>query len=117
MPSESIWVQFAIVAIVIMAISLIWREMKKFLDEQDLKRDGEREKQRLWQEAQGKISDLRWQEFIKQMQLTWIEQDAQRIDAISLLNDSINKHIEKVDAYHDTVKSAVVVMHERTKSL
>ena len=114
MPSESIWVQFGVVAIVVLAIGVIWREMKKFIDEQDSKREKERETQRTWQEKQDLLRDQRWQAFLKSMQDSWIVQNGQHSDALTQLTEAVNQHIEKVDAFHDTVKTAITVMHERT---
>jgi hypothetical protein len=115
MPTESIWVQFSVVAIVILAIGIIWRELKKFIDDQDAKREKERETQRTWQEKQDLLRDQRWQAFLKSMQDSWIIQDEQRGDVLEQLTAAVNQHIEKVDAFHDTVKTAIVVMQERTK--
>lgn len=115
MPSESIWIQFSVVAIVVAAVIAIWRELKNFINDQDTKREKERETQRLWQEKQDLLRDERWQTFVKSMQDVWITQDKQHSDILTQLIAAVNVHIEKMDAYHDTVRDALTVMQERTR--
>lgn len=114
MPTESLWVQFAVVAIVVMAIGVIWREMKKFIDEQDVKREAERERQRLWQEKQDKQRDERWQAFLKAFQDEYIKQDAIHTDAIQAFDEVITKLLEKFDDHDRFVRESIASMRERT---
>lgn len=114
MPSESIWVQFSIVAILILAIGVIWRELKKFIDEQDTKRGVEREKQRVWQENLDKLRDERWQEFLQSMQDQWIKQDGRNNQTIKDLIVRMEELINEIKNHDQFTREAIVAMRERT---
>lgn len=114
MPQESIWLQFTIVAIVILAMGVIWREMKKFIDEQDRKRDEEREKQRTWQAEQDTVRDERWQDFLKSMQEEWIAQENVNTQAVQDLIKRVDDLLKRLDEHDRFTRDAVVTMRERT---
>jgi hypothetical protein len=81
MPEASIWLQFSIIAIIVLVVGALgigarkfWLEFTAWQDKQDVKREAEREKQRDWQERllvkQEDINEkreLRWQEIYQQM--------------------------------------------------
>lgn len=97
MPPESLWSQYSVVGILILAAGIIaaafyrlWHELLSWIEKQDLKRDAERDKQRAWESQQKEESDRRWQIFLDHQQEQWLKQD---------LNHSgvIGKLIEKID--------------------
>lgn len=114
MPPESIWLQFTIVAIVILAMTVIWREMKKFIDEQDKKRDEEREKQRVWQAEQETLRDQRWHEFLKAMQEEWMAQNGVNTKAVQDLIKRVDEMLRRMDEHDRFTRDAIIAMHERT---
>lgn len=114
MPSESIWLQFTIVAIVILAMTVIWREMKKFIDEQDKKREKERETQRVWQAEQDKLRDVRWQDFLKGMQDEWMAQDGVNTKAVQDLIKRVDDLLKRMDDHDRFTREAIIAMRERT---
>ena len=81
MPDASIWLQFSIIAIIVLVVGALgvgarkfWLEFTAWQDKQDVKREAEREKQRDWQERllvkQEDINEkreLRWQDIYQQM--------------------------------------------------
>lgn len=108
MPPESIWTQYPIIAILILAAGVIatafyrlWKDLLTWFETQDIKRDTEREKQRAWQARQDEIRDLRWQEFLKAMQAEWIKQDGVHTDALQDLIRKVDFLISSVNN-HDT---------------
>ena len=116
MPSESIWVQFSVVSILVVAVAVVWRELKKFIDDQDTKREGEREKQRVWQEGQDKLRDERWQQFLQSMQDQWIKQDGRNNQTIKDLIIRIDDLISEVRNHDQFTREAIIAMRERTSS-
>ena len=108
MPPESLWLQYSIVGILILAAGIIasafyklLRELLGWIEAQDKKRDAERDKQREWQAEQDRIRDERWQEFLSNMQEAWLKQDTNHIDAIKELIVKIDGLIQTVHN-HDT---------------
>lgn len=108
MPPESLWLQFSIVGILILAAGIVgaafyklWRELLAWIETQDNKREVERERQRIWQAEENKVRDLRWQEFLKSMQDEWIEQNGRHTEALKQLIGKVDILIEKVNN-HDT---------------
>ncbi len=104
MPPESIWSQYPIIAILILAAGVIalafyrlWKDLLHWFESQDIKRDAEREKQRLWQAEQDKIRDLRWQEFLKSMQDEWIQQDGRHTEVLKQLSAKVDMLIMSVN--------------------
>lgn len=117
LPQADVWVQFSIVAIVILAIVIIvgalyrfWRELLAYQakqeearaierKQQDDQRIQERNLQREWEAEQARERDERWQAFLKQRDAQWQESDrrnaavleklVQRIDELTI---SINSH-------------------------
>lgn len=106
MPPESLWTQYSVVGILILAAGVIaiafyrlWHELLTWIEKQDLKRDQERDKQRTWEALQKKESDERWQAFLKTQQEQWLTQDLNHstvivklIEKIEDLTASINNH-------------------------
>ena len=108
MPPVSLWEQYSVVGILILAAGVVavgfyrlWHELLDWFDKQDAKRELEREKQRIWQSEQDKIRDLRWQEFLQSMQDGWIAQDGRHTETIQDLVKKIELLIEEV-RNHDT---------------
>lgn len=108
MPPESLWTQYSVVGILVLAAGVIalafyklWRELLTWIENQDAKRDAEREKQRLWQAEQDRIRDERWQKFLANMQEAWLKQDNQHTEAIQELIVKIDGLIQTVQN-HDT---------------
>jgi flagellar biosynthesis/type III secretory pathway M-ring protein FliF/YscJ len=114
MPQESIWLQFAIVSIVILAIGAIWRELTKFVREQDEKRDEEREKQRIWQSQQDLVRDERWQEFLRNMQDELISQHGRNNEAIREMLKKVEQLMSAVNDHDRFTREAIIAMRERT---
>lgn len=117
MPPESIWLQFSIIAIVVLAIGIVWREMRKFIEEQDTKREAEREKQRVWQAQQNKMSDERWQGFIQTMQAEWLKEDGRHSDVLQEMIERLDELLKKHDKHDLFVQNAISEMRGRTQSL
>lgn len=95
MPPESLWVQYSVVGILILAAGLmtaafyrLWKDLLCWFEEQDAKRDVEREKQRVWQAGQDLVRDQRWHDFLKIMQSDLNQADDRHTMA---LNNLINK--------------------------
>lgn len=108
LPPDSIWSQYPVVAILILAAGVIalafyrlWKDLLKWFEAQDAKRDAEREKQRAWQAEQDKIRDLRWQEFLKSMQEEWSQQDGRHTELLKDLSNKVGQLIISVNS-HDT---------------
>lgn len=114
MPPESIWVQFAIVAIVVLAIGVIWHEMKKFIDEQDAKRENERKVQREWQAEQNILSDERWQAFLKSMQNEWLAQSGISVDVQKQLIAKVNELLKEFRDHDQYMRDGIIAMRVRT---
>lgn len=132
MPPESLWVQFSVVGILVLSAGVIayafyklFRDLLAFIKEQDalrtawmtdqdLKREQEREKQRLWQSEQDKVRDDRWQLFLKSMQDAWIAQDGKHTDTLRALSTKIDSLISDIDDHHQMMREAITVMKERT---
>ena len=106
MPSQSLWIEYPVIGILILASAIIayafyklWHELLNWIETQDNKRVVERERQRVWQAEQDKIRDMRWQQFLKDMQDEWILQDGRHtlvlkelISKVETLIVSINNH-------------------------
>lgn len=106
MPQASLWIQYSLIAILILATGIIagafyrlWRDLLRWMDKQDEKRTSERDKQRDWEAQQNKERDLRWQNFLQAQQERWLEQDVANsivieklIEKIDVLNHSLNSH-------------------------
>lgn len=108
MPPESLWVQYGIVSILIMAAGAIagafyklWHELLSWTETQDNKRQAEREKQRIWQGEQDKVRDLRWQDFLKSMQDDWVLQDGRHTESLKQLISKVDVLIAVING-HDT---------------
>jgi hypothetical protein len=104
MPPESLWLQYSIVGILILAAGIIaaafyklWRELLGWIELQDTKRDAEREKQRDWESEQNKIRDERWQEFLTMQQEAWLKQDIHHTEAIRLLIAKVEVLVQAVN--------------------
>lgn len=114
MPSESIWVQFSVVAILALVIIVVWRELKGFINEQDAKREVEREKQRVWQAKQDEVRDSRWQEFLESMQTEWIAQDGRNNETIKDMLKKVDSLIIAIHEHDQFTREAIASMRERT---
>lgn len=119
MPPESLWIQYGIVGILILATGAIaggfyklWRDQLAWIDKQDAKREAERknqdaerkeerEKQRTWEAQQVVIRDTQWQTFLKTMQDQWLAQDTRHTDALTKLVEKIHELTVAVNN-HDT---------------
>lgn len=114
MPQDSIWLQFGIVSIIVLATGVMWREVTKFVREQDKKRDEEREKQRAWQAEQDRIRDERWQTFLESMQAEWIAQDGRNNQTIKDMIAKVQELLDVVQRHDQFTREAIAVMRERT---
>jgi len=106
MPQASLWVQYSLIGILILAAGIIaaafyklWHELLSWIEQQDGKREQERDKQRAWEAEQNKERDERWQTFLKAQQTQWLSQDASHaavlgklVEKIEDLTTSINNH-------------------------
>ena len=106
MPQASLWVQYSLIGILILAAGIIaaafyklWHELLEWIEKQDLKREEERDKQRVWEAAQNKERDERWQTFLQAQQEQWLLQDVSHaavleklVGKIENLTVSINNH-------------------------
>lgn len=108
MPPESLWIQYSIIGILVLAAGVIaaafyrlWRELLGWIEIQDNKREAEREKQRVWQAEQDKVRDQRWQDFLKTMQDEWIAQDGRHVEMLNTLIQKVDALIAEVRD-HDT---------------
>ena len=98
MPPESLWIQYSIIGILILAAGIIaaafyrlWHELLAWIETQDKKREIERDKQRAWEGEQEKLRDAQWQAFIQAMQDSWLEQDGRNADVIKSLVQKIDQ--------------------------
>jgi hypothetical protein len=112
LPSESVWAQYPIVAILILAGAIVaaafyklWRELLAWIEAQDNKREAEREKQRIWQAEQDKVRDLRWQAFLKGMQDDWITQDGRHTETLDTLILKVDTLVSEVRNHHTWVRA------------
>ncbi len=101
-PPASIWTQFTIIAIIVLVFILLaygvrkfWKEFTGWLDAQDLKREAEREKQRVWSSEQNRLReeaqdkrDQAWQQLIAAMQK---EQQERTRETNALLADLVGQ--------------------------
>lgn len=108
MPPESLWNQYSVVGILILAGGLIaaafyklWHELLSWFEKQDKKRDEERDKQRAWEAHQKKESDERWQQFLEAQQKQWLTQDMNHSTVIVKLIEKIEDLTSAVNS-HDT---------------
>ena len=112
MPPESLWVQYPIIGLLVLAAGLIavafyrlWKDLLAWFETQDAKRSAEREKQRAWQADQDRIRDERWQTFLQSMQDQWVEQDGRHTEALKQLSGKVDTLIVTVNN-HDTSERA-----------
>ena len=112
MPPESLWMQYPIIGILVLAAGVIaavfyrlWKDLLAWLEAQDVKRDAEREKQRIWQAEQDIIRDERWQQFLQKMQDQWNQQDGRHTEALKQLVGKVDTLIVTVNN-HDTWERA-----------
>lgn len=106
MPPESLWNQYSVVGILILASGVIalafyklWHELLTWFENQDQKRNEERKTQRDWETQLKKESDERWQQFLEAQQKQWFTQDMNHstvivklIEKIEDLTTAINNH-------------------------
>ena len=98
MPPESLWIQYSIIGILVLAAGIIaaafyrlWRELLTWIEQQDTKRQAERDKQREWEGEQNQIRDAGWQAFINAQQERWREQDCEDTKVLSELVKTIEE--------------------------
>lgn len=108
MPPESLYIQYSLVGILILAAGAIaaafyklWHELLGWIEKQDAKRDKERETQREWEAVQKKESDERWQSFLEKQQSQWLTQDLNHAGVMIKLIDKTDALINAVNN-HDT---------------
>lgn len=108
MPPESLWIQYSLIGILILAAGLIatafyklWRELLVWLAAQDLKREEERDKQRVWEAAQNKERDERWQSFLEAQQKQWLTQEINNVNALLRLIEKVENLTVSINN-HDT---------------
>lgn len=108
MPPESLWIQYSLIGILILAAGLIaaafyklWRELLAWLAAQDLKREEERDKQRVWEATQNKERDERWQSFLETQQKQWLVQEVNNVNALLRLIEKVENLTVSINN-HDT---------------
>jgi hypothetical protein len=108
MPQASLWVQYSLIGILALCIAgmsaafyRFWRDLLKWMDKQNQERASERDKQREWEAAQKKESDLRWQIFLEKQQVQWLAQDLNHSAVLLKLVDKTDYLISAVNN-HDT---------------
>ena len=134
MPSADLWVQYSLVAIVLLAAGLIsrgfykmWRDFLAWMDkqtaaqleerkQQDEKRDQERERQREWEAKQNAIRDERWQAFISGIQANAAMNDARTAELLEKMVYEIKTLTSSLND-HDTYVRAVGVGERPTQPL
>lgn len=134
LPQQEVWLQFAIVAIVVLATGAtatalykLFRDLMAFvkeqntareswLEKQDEKRTAERNAQREWQAEQDELARERWHEFLKTMQDEYLEQDGRHTDSIVNLDRRISELIKKFDEHDRFVRESISAMRARTAS-
>jgi len=104
-PSADVWNQYTIVAILLFCAGLIaaafyrlWRELLKWMGEQNAERVLERDKQREWEAEQSELQDERWQLFLTKQQEEWFKQDGRHTE---VLIHMIEKMDDLIKAVHD----------------
>jgi Tfp pilus assembly protein PilO len=104
MPPETIWLQYSIVGILVLAAGIIaaafyrlWKDLLHWIEQQDVKREKERELQRTWQAEQDRVRDERWQEFLTSMQEEWLKQDGRNSEVLKQLSAKIDLLIVAVN--------------------
>lgn len=133
LPDQSAWIQYPIVAVIVLAGAVIaygfyrlFRDLLGFVEkqnneraawmaEQDKAREKEREKQRAWESEENRIRDERWQVFLKSMQDSWLTQDGKNSDTLKGLTGKIEQLITEVKSHHATINTKLAIMDERTK--
>jgi hypothetical protein len=113
MPSDSLWVQYSIVGILVLSVGIIasafyrlWRDLLNWFEVQDSKRNLERDKQRAWQSEQETIRDKHWQEFLRIIRDDFTEQEDRHVEALKQLTNRIEILIVTVNN-HDTWERAI----------
>ena len=108
MPPESLWTQYSIIGILILAVGIIaagfyrlWRELLGWIEVQDKKREEERDKQRAWENDQNISRDAQWQAYFKTMQDQWLVQDSRYVAIMAKLAEKIDE-MKVILNDHDT---------------
>lgn len=132
MPQQEVWLQFTVVAIVVLATGVTAIALYKlfcdlmtfvkeqntaresWLEKQDEKRNTERNTQLEWQAEQDQLRDKRWHEFLKTLQDEYIAQDGRRTNAIINLEKRISELLENFDNHDRFVRESISAMRERT---
>jgi len=124
LPQADVWVQFSIVAIVVLAIVIIvgalyrfWRELLAYQakqeearaierKQQDEQRVQDRQLQREWEAAQAKERDERWQAFLKQRDAQWLESDRRNAAVLEKLVERIDELTISINSHDTFVRAA-----------
>lgn len=132
MPQQEVWLQFTVVAIVVLATGVTAIALYKlfcdlmtfvkeqntaresWLEKQDEKRNTERNTQLEWQAEQDLLRDKRWHEFLKTLQDEYIAQDGRHTNAIINLEKRISELLENFDNHDRFVRESISAMRERT---
>lgn len=123
-PPTEIWIQFSLIAILVLVTLLIaggfyrlWKDLLKWMEQQEAKRDAEREKQdakreeerekqRVWETEQSKQRDAQWQEFLSAMQAEWVRQDKRNTDVLESLVRNVQELTVAVNNHDTWTRSA-----------
>lgn len=115
MPSADLWALFpalGVVVLVLIAVGIggkaVWREVKLFINEQDLARSKERQTQRLWEEEQEKLREARWQSFFTGMQLEQARENEEGRKSISNLADVIQGMKSALETLTITLRNHII---------
>lgn len=113
MAPESLWTQYSIIGILVLSASVIarafyklWKDWMAWITAQDIKREEERERQRMWQERLDVLRDERWHAFLSQMQDEWTQENGRHSARIEQLIIKVDALINSVNS-HDTFVRAI----------
>lgn len=115
MPEASIWEQYTLVAVIVVimvglytGVVRIWKMAREAQQEENVKRDQEREKQRAWQAEQNALREVEQSKRDKDFQNFYERANTQQISAISANSQILSRLVDQMQAVtlelrqHDT---------------
>ena len=108
MPDTSIWNQFPIVAVVVLALAFVGGGFYAFARWVWSEYCKERDKDRTWRVEQNKaraeateIQNTAWQTTVKEMAARWEQQDKEREGTLKAIADATAKMLDKLDRHDE----------------